>query len=114
MKDSTGKYDSSGGRNSGSSGTYNEFTFSNINTVNSTTSIYGVFNPNGPIWLRLQLTGGNFVFSASFDGENWETVKTVSATHYLGTTLSTIGLIVDNNSSVHFILDDLSWSQTTP
>lgn len=115
VRDNTGKYDSFGWRNSTSStGTFNEFTFSNINTVNTTTSLYGLFNPNGPVWLRLQLTGGNFVFSASFDGETWDTVQTVSATHYLGSTLSTVGLIVDNNSSRHFIVDTLSWQQSTP
>jgi hypothetical protein len=114
VKDSTGKYESFGWRNTGSSGIFSEFLFSNINTVSSWSGLYGYFNPNGPIWLRLQLTGGNFVFSASFDGENWDTVQTVSATHYLGTTLSTVGVIVDNNSSHHFILDDLSWSQSTP
>lgn len=114
VSDSSGKYDAFGWRNSASAGTFNEFLFSSINAYYTATSLFGAFNPNGPIWLRLQFTGGNFVFSASFDGENWETIQTVSATHYLGSTLSNVGIIVDNNSSHHMIIDDLSWSQTMP
>lgn len=114
VSDSSGKYDSFGWRNSAGLGTFNEFLFSSISALPSATSLFGAFNPNGPIWLRLQLTTGNFIFSASFDGENWETIQTVSATHYLGATLSNVGIIVDNNSSHHMIIDDLSWSQTTP
>ncbi|THD60771.1 hypothetical protein [Phenylobacterium sp.] len=113
-KDSTGKYDAFGVQHSGGPGTFTEFTFNSINLLNTTTELYGVFNPNGPVWLRLQLTGGNFIFSVSFDGENWETASTISATHFLGSTLSTVGVIVDDNSSHHLIVDDLSWSQTTP
>ena len=114
VSDSTGKYDSFGWRNSSGVGTFNEFQFSSINAVGTTTSLFGSFNPNGPVWLRLQLSAGNFIFSASFDGENWETIQTVSATHYLGSALSKVGIIVDNNSSHHMIVDDFSWLQTTP
>ena len=95
-------------------GTFNEFEFSSISSYNTATSLFGTFDPNGPIWLQLKLTGGNFVFSASFDGENWDTIQTVSATHYLSSTLSNVGIIVDNNSSYHMIVDALSWTQTTP
>lgn len=115
IKDSTGKYDALGWRNAGGgAGVYSEFTFSDIGHSSGFTNSFGVFNATGPTWLKLQLTGGNFVLSASHDGETWETVKTISATHYLGATLSTAGIIVDNNSARHFIVDDLSWSQSTP
>lgn len=115
VSDSSGKYDAFGWRNySIGLGTFNEFMFSSINAYYNSTPLFGAFNPNGPIWLKLQLASGNFVFSASFDGENWETLQTVSATHYLGSTLSHVGVIVDNNSSYHMIIDDLSWLQTTP
>jgi len=114
VSDSSGKYDAFGWRNSGTLGIFNEFQFSSINAYYTSTSLFGAFNPNGPIWLRLQLASGNFVFSASFDGENWETVQTVSATHYLTSSLSKVGIIIDNNSAHHVIVDDLSWAQTTP
>jgi hypothetical protein len=115
VSDSSGKYDSFGWRNGSlGSGIFNEFQFSSINTYVASSSFYGAFNPNGPVWLRLQLTGGNFIFSASFDGENWDTVQTVSATHYLGSTLSKVGIIAYDNSTYHMFIDDLSWSQTTP
>ncbi len=114
VSDSSGKYDAFGWRNSGGLGTFNEFLFSSISAYYSATSLFGAFNPNGPIWLRLQLDNDNFVFSASFDGENWETIQTVSAAHYIGSVLSNVGVIVDNNSAHHMIVDNLSWLQTTP
>ncbi|WP_143026510.1 hypothetical protein [Paraburkholderia fungorum] len=115
VADSSGKYDAFGWRNNTYGlGAFNEFQFSSINTFYSATAFFGAFNQNGPVWLRLQLTGGNFVFSASFDQENWETIQTVSATHYLGSAISKVGLIVDNNSTHHMIVDAFSWSQVTP
>lgn len=114
VTDSGGKYDAFGWRNSSGLGTFNEYEFATISSSATAVPIFGAFNPNGPLWLRLQLTGGNFVFSASFDGESWETLMTVSATHYLGSAPTKVGVIVDNNSSHHMIADVLSWAQTTP
>jgi hypothetical protein len=115
VSDSSGKYDAFGWRNNYSNlGTFNEFNFPSIGQVSQTTNLFGTFNPSGPLWLRLQLVTGNFIFSASFDGENWEQIQTVSATHFLGSTLSKAVVIIDNNSSHHMIVDNLSWSQSTP
>jgi hypothetical protein len=91
------------------------YTFSNISTVNTFSSTTSILNGQNPVWLRLQLTGGNFVFTFSFDGEHFNPGSTVSATAYLSSSLSTVGFIVDNNNTgKDIVLDVLSWTSVTP
>lgn len=46
-------------------------------------------------WLRVQHTGGNYVFSISIDGKNWSTVYTVGDTSYLTSRADKVGIAVD-------------------
>lgn len=112
VKDTSGKYVGLGFRNLTPTA---YFTFSNINTVNTFSTGTGIVNAQNPVWVRLQLTGGNFIFSFSFDGENFVPGWTVSSTAYLSSSLATVGIITDNNSSgQNLILDVFSWTSTSP
>src|SRR6185437_4598924 len=112
VKDGTGKYVAFGFRNLTP---VSYFKFSSLNGTITTSTTTGLVNAQNPVWARLQLTGGNFIFSFSFDGENFLPGWTVSATDYLSSTLSTVGILVENNSSGHAIpLDVLSWTNVSP
>lgn len=112
IKDSGGKYVGFGFRNLTP---VSYFTFASVNSVVGVNTTTGIVNAQNPVWVKVQLTGGNFVFSFSFDGENFNPGWTVSATDFLGATLSTIGFICENNATgKNIILDILSWTATSP
>jgi hypothetical protein len=111
IKDSTGKYDAYGVRNGPD---FSRFNIASLGTCCDSFGNLAATQNQLFVWLRVQLTGGNFVFSASYDGENWISVGSAPANSYLGSTLSTVGLFIDSNSGPTFMLDRLSWTLTTP
>lgn len=71
-----------------------------INTFNSSS------NPNGPniflpvpFWIRVAKVSTNFIVSVSYDGETFIVNQTVSTTDFLGATISTVGILIDNQSN---------------
>lgn len=112
VKDSTGRYAAFGFRGPSLVAYY---AFTSINNAPAATNGASTGNAQNPVWLRLQLSGGNFNFSFSFDGENFNPGYTGSSTAFLGSTLSTVGLLGRNNASGNkLVLDVLSWTNTTP
>jgi hypothetical protein len=116
IKDSTGKIDAFGERSSSGSAVSSHFTFTSALAVNTTANGTFVFmGGNSPHWLRIKLTGGNIISYISFDGENWLQLFSVAATSYLGSTLSSVGLVVENNAtSFPIYVPIMSFNNTTP
>lgn len=115
IKDSAGKYVGFGYKyTSGTTLAY--FTFANLSSTGTSAANISIgMWPTAPVWLRVQLSGGNFNFYISQDGENFVKVLTEGATAFLGSTLSTVGLIVENNGTgVALNINDYSFTNTTP
>lgn len=90
VEDNTGKIAQFGTRNGDAGGTY----WNNAGSVSSGFSWYssgglGFFQI--PWWIKVERIGANFVVSYSMDGEIWAIQQTISATAFLGSTLSKIG-----------------------
>jgi|SRR5271170_1782139 len=70
-----------------------------------------------PIWFKIQLTGGNLIFSFSLDGENYLAWNQTSATAFISTPAS-VGFefqMSDNSRPYPDItMDCFSWQLTTP
>ena len=114
VRDSTGKYVGFGLKFTGSQ-TLSYFTFSNLSTT--ATSVVNISSPwaGAPIWLRVQLTGGNFNFYVSYDGETFVKVMTEGSTAFLGSTLSGVGVVMENNGTGFPLNVNLySFTNTTP
>lgn len=112
VKDTSGKYAAFGFRNQTP---VSYFKFSDINTYNSSSTSTGIVNAQNPVWLKLQAASGTFTFSFSFDGEHFNPGWSVSMTDYLSSSLSSVGMLILNNSSGRDLpLDVLSWTNTTP
>ncbi|TIR16166.1 MAG: hypothetical protein E5X33_29715 [Mesorhizobium sp.] len=112
VKDTSGKYAAFGFRNQTP---VSYFKFSNISTYNSSSTSTGIVNAQNPIWLKLQAAGGTFTFSFSFDGEHFNPGWSVSMTDYLTSSLSSVGILILNNSTGQALpLDVLSWTNATP
>jgi hypothetical protein len=115
VRDNAGKIHAFGVQG-GSPTAFSEARYTDINTLSSITPQTGGNIVGGrPIWLQLQNTGGNFVFSASFNGETYFTVETVSALAWVGATLNDIGLFIVNNLAVSgavINLDCFSFTRT--
>lgn len=117
LRDSSGKVYEWGYRNNGPAAEVSEFEYNPFSTFN--TSIVngpGAFAPNEMIWLRLQLTGGNYIFSMSWDGENYFVQSTRSQSgFFLSTTLTAIGFHVFNASGLQPLrVNVYHWTNTTP
>lgn len=112
IKDTAGKYVGFGFRNTWPVA---YFQFSSINaSVNGSTAT-SIVNPQNPVWVRVKLSGGQFIFTFSFDGENFLPGWTVSATDYISSNIATVGLItINNTSSQNLILDVFSWTNVSP
>jgi hypothetical protein len=121
VQDSTGKVDGFGYRDvsvsttAGAGAISSHFTFTSALAVNTTSNGTFHFEQSAPHWLRVQLTGGNFVSSISFDGENWLQLFSVGATSFLGSTLSSVGIVAENNASGFSVfVPIMSFNNTTP
>lgn len=90
IKDNTGKVAQFGTRNGDAGGSY-------WNSETSVSSGFSWYSSGGlgffqiPMWIRVQRIGTNFVTSYSMDGEIWAIQNTVSATAFLGSSLSKVG-----------------------
>lgn len=94
---------------------YMIFARSSINSGSGANATYGsTFISPGPIWERVQLTSGNFVWSVSFDGENFLPLATVAQSAWVGATLADVGLFTLNATALTAPIDLLSWTVTTP
>jgi hypothetical protein len=106
-KDNTGKLVGWGPRD----GSWVRLNWTNINTFSGQVSFTPAYpaagtSPMPPQWWRLQKTGGNFLFSVSFDGEHFFRLDIASTTTFLGATLSTVGLYGDVQNA---IADQQTW-----
>ncbi len=100
VRDNTGKIDAFGlAFNSGVGNTvWYHHTFTNISTAPTQTAFNGGHMACGrPCWLKLAKVSTNFVFSASMNGETYDTIATISATGFVGATLNDVGIILWNN-----------------
>ncbi len=115
VRDNAGKVDSFGLTFDAGVGNmvFYHHTFANISTAPTQTALNGGHTACGrPIWLRLAKVSTNFVFSASWNGETYDTVATVSATGFIGATINDVGLILYNamnNGSQIITLDCFSF-----
>lgn len=100
VRDNTGKVDAFGlAFNAGVGNTvWYHHTFTNISTAPTQTAFSGGHMACGrPAWLKLAKVSTNFVFSASMNGETYDTIATVSATGFIGSTINDVGIILWNN-----------------
>lgn len=113
--DSAGKVYEWGWRNAAGVAAYSEFEYSPFSTlVSAPVNSVGAFDSNDLIWLKLQLTGGNFIFSMSWDGENYFVLSTQSKTTFLGATLSTVGFhSFDSAGVLPLRFNVYHWTNTT-
>lgn len=116
IKDSTGKIDAFGERSSSGVAIGSHFTFTSALVLNTATnSSFQFAGANSPHWLRVKMSSGNFIGYISFDGENWQQTFSVVATSFLGSTLSSVGLVAENNATgVQTFVPLMSFSNTTP
>lgn len=97
-RDNTGKIHAFGLRNTGASSLFTDFRYTTVSAVSTTVNqTGGNFCMGRPVWMKLELSGGNFVFSISLDGEVYTAVETISATTFIGSTLNDVGIFVVNN-----------------
>lgn len=95
-KDNAGKIAQFGTRNSDIGGSY----WTNNSTVSSGfTWVTPMSSFGNPFWIKLQRVGTNFVISFSVDGETYVKMQTLSATAFLGSTLSSVGFCLWGNSA---------------
>lgn len=118
IKDSTGKYIAYGIRAApNQTATIERFEYASLSGSISQINYGGGLGPNNPIWLEVQLTGGNFIFSWSGNGEIYQKAATESATLFLGSTISTVGIggINTGSDATNFLyIDCFSWTNTSP
>lgn len=117
LRDSSGKVYEWGWRNGSGVASLSEFDYSPFDVLNNAVvNAVGAFDSNDLIWLRLQLTGGNYLFSMSWDGENYFLVSThAQAGFFLSTTLTAVGFhVFDNTGAAPIRANIYHWSNVTP
>lgn len=117
VSDTSGKVYEWGYRNTGGVAEWAEFEYNNFSTFNtSVVNGPGAFAPNELIWLRVQLTGGNFIFSMSWDGENYFVQSTRSQSgFFLSSSLQNVGFHVFQSSGFQAMTVNVyHWTNTTP
>lgn len=82
----------------GSNGFYFFNCNSNTSIAGSASSIVSLFNVARPLWMKMQLSSGNFIFSYSVNGLLFDVLATFSASGFMGTPVETGMMLSCQNS----------------